>query len=1080
MKRKLSFLLFFASCLCITAYAQKTVEGRVTNATTGQPINDVSVNVVGTNTAVFTDANGKFSIKVSSLQKAKLGFSFVGFKSHFEEVQGRAMIDVKLQAVDSVMEDVVVIGYGVQRKSHLTGSIAKLKNDNLDEIPTSSLDKALQGKLAGVNVQNTTSETGVSSRVRVRGLSSLSAGSDPLYVVDGQPVPDGLASINTFDVESIEVLKDAASAAIYGSRAANGVIIITTKSGKADKPKYNLKAYTGVKSAYKLNPLMTFTDYVNKLYKEAGMRQSDTTVPAANKNLITAQERAAYIIESAIDGGVATNWQDAALQDANIYNVQLGISGGKKDLKYYISGNYQKDNGIMLYNSYDKVNFRAKVDGTLSKTVKFGFNFNPSYSYNTRPAANFTDYYRFYSYMPVKHNAATAAFVNQNPQWASIRPGDWAQPRHFNNGYYFGTMPDGSYWDSRTDPSLAAAGGQVTPWSSTNNSPASIAASEDRSTQYYRMIGGGDITVTISKNLIFKTFGSVNYYSQENNTFTRRNARTDNTTNSAVNYNKQYIDLLWENTLNYIKKAGGHNFTGLLGYSAQKTVFKENQITAYDLPSDDIKSINQATTIDHGSPDNPNTYANRTTPIGLLSAFGRLTYDYKGKYLASASLRTDGSSRFAEGRKWGWFPSASVGWLMSNEDFMKNITWLNNLKVRASWGATGNNNINDFAYMQLLYGGAYSYGSGTGSVSSGQAPTGSIKGNPDITWERTFEYNFGIDMGLFNNRVTIGLEYYTATTDKLLLAQPSMAIGGPDQYWNNAGKVGNKGFEVELSTVNVRSKKLEWNTSFNIAFNKNKVLSLGGSPYINTYGERNEIYTAIVGQPSIQFFGYKTDGVWKSQAEIDAAKAKGQTSALAAYYQPGGLKFVDVNGDGVIDINDRTVLGSPFPKFTWGITNTIKYKGFDLTFLIQGVQGGKLYNGDGYYQETRRINKNYNTDNRWVSAANPGDGKTPYNTNGEDWMLTDYVIENASYAALRNMVLGYSFPKKIFSKLKLNGLRAYVSGENLCYIMPKSYRGINPEARATTDVYKSPLIDGYQRGAFPIARTFTFGLDLNF
>jgi TonB-linked SusC/RagA family outer membrane protein len=1068
---KLKPLLLCCLLFSLGASAQNEVKGRVTDAKTGLPVSAASVSVVGgkTNSGVTTNEAGAFSIKVNS-RATQLMFTAVGYKNQLVAVTTQDSVIVKLVNTSTTLDDVVVIGYGAQKKSHLTGSVTKLKNDNLDEIPTSSLDKALIGKMAGVTVQNLSSEVGSTPRVRVRGLSSISANADPLVVVDGHPVPDGLSFVNPYDVESVEVLKDAASAAIYGSRGANGVIIITTKSGKTNKPKYTAKSYYGVKSPYKLHPIMTTTEYTKKMYDEAAMRAKDPTVTADKQNLITPQEKARYLVESVLRNGQGTDWQDEGLQDAAIYNVQLGVSGGK-DVRYYISGNYQSDKGIMTHNKYDRMNFKTKLDGNLGSRVKFSINLNPSYTRSELPAVNYTDYYRFYSGLPVYHTAATAAFVNQNAQWAAIRPGDWAQASHFSNLVYQGYMPDGTYYNSATDPS--ATGGKLIPFSSSNNTPKSIADRQTRFADNYRILGGVDLSIDILKGLTLKSSASAYFNYTETNSFSKRNAKADGDVNRGVNSTRKFIDLLWENTLNYNTTLGDHNLSAVLGYTAQKTTINEAQITGVNLPSDDIQTLNQASSFELA-----NTYTTRT-PIGLLSYLGRVTYDYQGKYLFSASLRTDGSGYFPPGQKYGWFPAVSAGWRISSESFMQDIDWLSNLKLRTSYGATGNNKIEPFSYLELLNMANYSLGGGTGTLNNGLAANNDVLPNV-LTWERTFQYNAGIDLGLFKDRLTLSLEYYNGTTDRLLFKQNTMSFSGSNQYWNNIGKVRNQGVEVELTSANMRRKNLEWTTMFNVAANKNKLLNMGGEPYQYNYGERNEIYAAIVGAPSVQFFGYKTDGVWKSDQEIADAQAAGYSSSLSKYFVAGGLKFVDVTGDKRIDEKDRTVLGKPFPDFTWGMTNNVKYKSFDLSVTIQGVQGLDLINGDANYNESRWYNDNYNTTNRWVSAAFPGDGKTPYGTNGSDWMLTDYVIEDGSYVALRSVILGYSLPAPLMKRLKMNSIRVYASGENLLYLMSSSYRGINPEARTTSNQYASPLIDGYQRGAFPIGRTITVGLDINF
>ncbi|ANH82881.1 SusC/RagA family TonB-linked outer membrane protein [Niabella ginsenosidivorans] len=1065
LKSCLIYILVFALMVWLPAsgYAQTKVKVKgVVTSTSGEPLGGVSVTIKDAKGGTVTDSTGAFSITV---EKGKiLQFDHIGYLPFARGITEAGTVKVTLTQKMNNLDEVVVIGYGTQSRSAITGAVSKLVNKNLDEIPTSRLDNALIGKIAGVTIQNVTSEVGADPVVRIRGFSSISANSSPLVVVDGYPVPDGLSFVNPQDVASVEVLKDAAAAAIYGSRAANGVIIITTKSGAADRPRYNFKVYYGTRKPYKLNPIMTFSEYAEKLYREAAMRANDTTVAANRRNLISDQEQAAYILENQITGA-PTNWQELGLQNSNISNAEFSVSGGKKEVKYYLSAGYQKDVGVMKFSDNTRGTMKARLDANLSKKVKLSFNFNPSYIKTNRPTVNYTDYFRTYSFVPLYHTNYTAQFVQQNPQWADILPGDYAQARHFNGLPYSGRMPDGTLWSSN---------GPVIPWSTSNNTPLSIADREKRYVESYRMLGGVDLSYEIIPRLVFKTALSGYYMQQNDRTFVQSNAEKDGDLNYAIFNDRNYKDVLWENTLNYNKRFGNHNITALVGFTAQQTWKDTSNMVGRNFPTEDFKTMNQAGQIDPAL-----TYTLKDK-IGLLSYLGRVTYDYKSKYLVAASFRTDGSSYFAPGHKWGYFPSISGGWAISQEPFFKAVKSVNNLKIRASYGATGNNRIPSFSYMDLLYPANYAFGTGTGSVILGLSPNSNTLANPLITWERTFEFNTGLDLGMFSNRLTLILDWYNRVTDRLLYNQATMSFTGSNQYINNIGKLRNKGVEIELGGVPVQTKNITWSTSVNFTRNKNTLLALGGEPYQYNYGERNEVYAAIVGQPAIQFFGYKTNGVWLSDKEIADAKAAGLTSTLSKYFQAGGLKYVDINGDNAIDANDRVPLGNPFPDFTWGFNNTITYKNFDFSMLIQGSQGGKLINGDLYYNETKKFNKLVNTDQRWVSAMYPGDGKTPYFTNGENWMLTDYVLESASYASLRNLIIGYKFQSKTLKHIGLNGLRIYASGDNLFYIMGKGYRGINPEARVTSGLYNSPLISGYQRGAFPIMRTYTFGIDLSF
>ncbi|TDH28630.1 TonB-dependent receptor [Segetibacter sp. 3557_3] len=1070
MKLKRPLLAIFLLLVSGMLFAQtKQITGKVLD-NKGQPLPGVSILTDQKSSSAITQGDGTFTIRVNN-KTSTLVVSYVGFTTQTIPIGGRSTIDVTLQPAQSTLDDVVVVGYGTQRKSHVTGSVSKYSNDRMDEAPVARLDQALQGKIAGVQIQNTTSEAGANPRIRVRGLSSINAGSDPLVVVDGHPVPDGLAFVNMADVESVEVLKDAASAAIYGSRGASGVILVTTKSAKTDRTRYGVKISSGVKTAYKTQDMMTVSDYVSLLFNEAALRADDPSVPATQKNRITAQERAQYVIENTIMGGVPTDWQKEALRTANVTNVQMNVSGGRSNIKYFISGGYNKDDGLMYHSSYDKLSLRAKMETELGKRVKLNLNINPTYTKRERPAVGYIDFVRFPSFMPARHTDASAAFVNS----PNIRPGDWAQVGHFNGRVYSGLMPDGSTWTNTA---------ATDPFASSNNNPKSVMETRDINTDEYRVLSSGDLTFNLAKGLDLKTTGSVYVTYADGLDYAQTNNNRQGDINRGIYTNRLFVDLLSENTLNYVKRVGDHSFTALAGFTAQKTNIKSVRTEATNFPSDNIRTLNTALQIVQPSVDasgnQQGTYTLQNN-IGLISYLGRATYSFKDRYLFSASFRRDGSSYFAPGNKWGNFPSVSAGWVVSKENFMRDIDWLSQLKLRASYGATGNNRIVDFAFVDLLYASSYAYGSGTGTVASGQLPSREILANPNITWERTFQYNYGADLSILNNAVSLSAEVYQSKTDRLLLRQAVMGFTGANQAWNNIGRIQNNGIEFELTSNNFRRSNFRWTTTANLARNRNKLLEFGGEAFQLSTGERNEAYSTAVGFPSIRFWGYKTDGVWLSQADADAARAKDKgTANPAVYFTAGGIKLQDLNNDGKIDPADRTNIGSPFPEFTFGLNNSFNYKNFDLSFLIQGVQGVDVINGDAFYNESRKYNRKYNNGNRWVSALAPGDGKTPYFTSGFDWMLTDYVVEDGSYIALREIIFGYKLPESLSKAARLSSARLYCSVQNAYMRWANNYRGINPEARNTSGNYATPLIDGYQRGGFPMPRTILFGLDINF
>jgi TonB-linked SusC/RagA family outer membrane protein len=1065
------FLLIFTSII----YSQtelKKISGLVVD-NKGLPIPGVTVTFEENNVA--TDLDGKYAIEVKNA-KSILRFSYLGFAPQIVVVGKNKEINITLLEAKNELDEVVVIGYGTQKRSNVTGSISKYKNEKLDEIAVSRLDQALQGKIAGVQVQNISSEAGADAQISVRGISSINAGASPLVVVDGQPIPDGLATLNMADVASVEVLKDAASAAIYGSRGASGVILITTKSGKTDKAKFSFKYSTGFKNAYKKYDLMTTSEYTEMLYRERDIRITDPAIIAEGGNALNLIYQggtpnnliAAYIVENTMLGGKGYDYQAEVLRNGEFKNIQFGASGGTKSMKYFISAGYQGDQGIMLKSDFQKLNLRTKFDIELTKRVKLNVNLNPSYSAKESPSENLTNFWRYPTWLPYRHNALTAAFVNQNAQWANIKPGDYAHPRHFIGLTYNPTYPDGSPLLMPDGTSAIVTNGN--PSNSAQNNPMASLLSHDINAKSYGLQSGATLNVNLFPGLDFKTMNTVFMRYDTKLDWTDRNADGDGIVNKGIYNDNSYIDLLTENTLNYKKDFGEHSFDVLAGYTAQSTKITATQTTGLDYANNEFNTLNNALFIDKSG-----TFGSRSQ-IGLLSYLGRVNYAFKGKYLFSVSYRTDGSSYFANGRKWGSFPAASIGWAANKEPFLSSVDWLNKLNFRTSYGVSGNNRILNYGFQNLLSASNYSFGPGTGIQTGGQVGNATINANENITWESTYQTNYGLDLSVLNNRINLTLDIYNSITDKLLLQQATMAFSGVPLSWNNIGSLRNRGFEVELNSTNLKSTNFKWSTSANIAHTENRIVELGNEAYLLNYGERNEIYKSVVGGPLVQFFGYKTDGIWISNDQIAAS---GLTSELPSALKQGGLKLVDVNGDGVLDTNDRTIIGNPYPDFTWGITNNFSFNNFDLSFSWQGVQGGELINGDPNYTESRSRNTSYNS-NRWISPQNPGDGKTPYEQLGFNWMLTDYVVEDASYFALREVNLGYNLPSKWSKKIGLSSLRLYTSAQNLYFHSAKGYRGINPEGRSTSGPYGSALIAGYQRGSFPIPRTFVFGIDINF
>ncbi|WP_445736589.1 SusC/RagA family TonB-linked outer membrane protein [Mariniflexile sp.] len=1059
LKNKLALIALLLFNIAVFAQ-NKTVTGQVVSATDNIPIPGVNVIVLNTTRGTTTDFDGGFKIDVKNGEV--LQFSYIGFVTQTQAIKDQKTINISLQEDIAKLDEVVVVGYGTQKRSSVTGSVAKLKSENIENAPVSRLDQAIQGKIAGVRVQNISSEAGSDTQINIRGVSSVNAGSGPLIVVDGQPVPDGMGAINNADVESVEVLKDAASAAIYGSRGAGGVILITTKKGKEGKTRFSFNSMMGVKEAYETYDIMSSLAYVERLYAESALRIADPlwtgsktqagTIPSLDK------WRSQYAIEKELLGGIGTDYQDEVLRTAFYQDLQFNVSGGSKKNKYYASLGYQDDQGLMLNSSYQKLNFRFKFDSELTDKIKLNINLNPSNTQTERPGTNYIDFTRFPSFLPVYHTQATADFINAANPNANIVVGSYAEDDDFANLAYTSVDPDGVPFTTGTSQRA---------FTTSNTNPMRALLEQYDNNNQFRFQGSVSLNFEIAKGLDFKTTQNLYFRNSEREETGQSDATRVGNPNYATYTSTNYFDFLTENTFNYNKSIGDHDFTALAGFTYEKTNTKSLQTRGTTFPTDDIKNLNFATVI--------LAPVQSDITVGLMSFLGRVNYAYKSKYLLTASYRTDGSTLFDVGNKWGGFPAVSIGWVVSKENFFSEIESINRLAFRASYGATGNNAIPPFLYQETLNPSNYVTGPGTGSITTGLANLSNVYSNPLITWERTFQTNLGFDLAMFRNKINLNIDVFESRTEKLLLENSALLITGSSSVITNAGSLKNRGFEVELSTVNARTEAFTWSTDFNISRFKNKITDLGDkdrliSPTIDNRNGLNNY--AIVGETLISFFGYKTDGVWNSNADIAAS---GLTTTLTNGIVEGGIKIVDVDGNGIINTDDRVILGDPYPDFTWGITNKLNYKNIDLNFTFQGVLGGELINGDINYNEAKERNLNYMR-NRWVSPSNPGDGKTPYVTNGFNWLFTDNAVEDATYFSLREASLGYSLGKDALESIKLTNLRFSLTGQNLLFVT-KDYRGINIEARTSQT---SPLIDGYQRGGFPIQKTILFGIEVGF
>ncbi len=1020
MKRVLTILIVLLSGMFATiSYAQQqppklTITGTVTSSENNQPLQGASILIKGAKKGLVTDAAGKFIAKVEKGQT--LVISFAGFEPQEIRITETTTLNVSMAVRVVENDEVVVVGYGTRKKSHLTGAIAKVTNDNLGQIPVSRADQALQGKLAGVSITNTDGQAGAAPTIQIRGATSITAGTDPLIVIDGYPVPTDLSAIDMNDVETIEVLKDAASAAIYGSRGGNGVILITSKSGKVGKGKLTMSISSGIKTVYRKIHFPTLQEW--KAY-----------VDVDNSHVIPAE------ITEAEKYDANTNAQDVIFRQVNYTNFQLGASGGTTTFRYYLSANMLLDNGVMIGNDYKRMGLKAGFNAKVNNKVTIEFGFTPSYTvfYNV-PVTVQEALRTLPPWMPVYHTAATSAATG-------MPIGSIANMRDFT------PVTNPNY----TGPNLASA--------TTNNPLNQLNGTIDKTTQM-RGITNFSVKYQITKDLSFKSSAGILYSENKRTVLVRSYAQAEaaldgdalaRSTSKASITDIRTIDLSNENLLNFKKIIKKHDIDVVAGFSEQYTQLSYTNNQASNFSNDNFTSL-------RGGVGQPGV--DTTGERALVSVLSRINYAYANKYLVSLSARYDGSSRFGPNNRWGFFPAASAGWRLSNEKFFPENKVVSDAKLRVSYGATGNENIPNYRYIAQV-------GSTYTVLGNGITPSTQLIsfGNPNLEWERTFSTNFGADLGLFNNKVRLSVDYYIAQTDKLLLDLPTVASTGFTTYPINKGKVDNRGFEFEISMPIITKKDFKWTISANGYTNKNKLVDFGGSDQVISQGDpkRANFFLTQVGGPLVQYYGYMLD--------------PNKTVTLhGTNYWPINVSsfwsFVkDMNGDGVITDADRVPLGDPYPKFKWGFTMNMQYKQFDFSMTLEGSHGAKVFNIDPYYFQTQFATT----------------GTTAYQTQGYSAAelatlrinsQTDKFIEDPSFIAMRNLNIGYSVPAPRVKKWGLAKMRFYVTTANLWYQFAKNYSSFNPEA--DNGFPNDPLRKGYQRGGVPLTRTITFGANVDF
>lgn len=999
---------------------QETVTGTVTDAQTGETLPGVNVVVEGTTTGTATDMNGEFSLEVSG-PDVVLIFSSIGYEIQSIAVNGREVVNVSLSPEIGLLDDVIVVGYGTMQKSSVTSSISKVENDLLNQIPTGRAENALAGRLAGLSVVNPRSTPGQSPIIRIRGVGSIDAGNDPLIVIDGYPGGD-LGQINMNDVESIEVLKDPSSAAIYGSRGAGGVILVTTRRGADTGAQLNYNSYYGFSSPMLHDDWLLGEEWYEYLVKyqnrEFAWAGGDTSIPMFGDP----SRPTNYQVNPLTYELPQTNWQDEITDNAPIQSHSLSLAGGVNNIRYFVSGNYIEEDGIVRTANYRQFNVRGNLDIEVNDRVNVGLNLNPSFAKRRIAGSAMHNLVKYPPFVPPSTEG-----LNYPPRTQSFIPtghSGQASPYVYLDGI-------------RNINEVYRNQGQI------------FATVEP--------IDGLMVRSSVGTNI---SFSSTDYF--------RGTLNDPGITTYGQDLRSRSINLINENTLNYITTlAGDHEINALVGASFQQNTTTGSQlrseIDSYN--NEIIKTINNAIV-------NPANSSSSKSEWGMVSYFARMNYAFRDKYLLSAVFRTDGSSRFGANNKWGNFPSLSVAWRISEEEFMREITAINELKLRASYGVTGNNNIGNYTYLGTV--GTVLY-SPNNSLAQGQVQT-SFE-NPDLTWEQTVGTDLGIDLSLIENRFNVTFDYYDNRTSDLLYRVNTPAHTGFTNTIANVGEVRNYGYELEFLTRNTVGS-FNWRTSFNISRNWNEVLDLGDVDervYNHSWGMA---WILRVGEPMFSYYGYKIQGIYQTEEEV-------ANSPSLPGAKPGNPIIADRNNDGRIDEGDKEILGNFQPKAIYGFVNDFSWNQFDLSVAVYASVGASMFNAETqYYQgNTMGAMRRSVVENQWWSPEEPGDGKTPaaalsqltsFNAN------TDYYIEDASYLSIRNVNLGYTLPSNIVQWLGIRGMRVYTSINNLLMITSSENFSYNPEGFTTGEIGGVNSTPGFNGGAEPVNRVFTLGLNLDF
>ena len=1032
LKTKLIFLFLLFSSAILLAQESFLVKGKVVSATDNTPIPGVNVIIAGTTTGTSTDFDGNYSIQAKTGDV--LQFSSVGFVTQSITITNQTTVNVTLEEDANKLDEVVVVGYGTQKKSHLTGSISKVVNDNLDQIAVARVDDALIGQVSGVNIQATNAEAGGAPTITIRGFGSITADSGPALVVDGVVVnSEFLANIDMNDVESFEVLKDAASAAIYGSEGSNGVIMITTKSGKEGKTQFSYQTYTGWKDAHGSD------DYRKSVADWLEIEQSVTG---------GLSEESVYMQALVAVTGVDRDWQDVFFEGGVVTSHSFSARGGTENTKFSTSLRYLHDEGVVITDDYKLYTGSIKVDSKLGDKVRFGVRATPSYTKQRRLPTSIHNPIRQSPWLPIYHTAETLQFINRDT-YPDVGIGDYFYENHLIEIDFDG---DGS--DNR-------------PRTSGDSNPFAQYVEREHYEFNTKLFGSTYLSYEIMDGLTAKTSLGITLEQ-------RKRERWDGTKhhaagNSRAQYNLQNRDrirIISDNTLNYSKIFGDHEINALAGLTVQQRKSENSTVTGNGYTNDLLPNLEGATQIAGFQEIKENR-----KKIGY---FARINYAFADKYLVSASYRRDGSSVFGIDTKWGDFPAVSVGWNAHNEEFLRDSEFLSNLKFRVSYGLTGaenfnvgDGNVNAWPYLALLQN---SNAIVDGAIVAGVSPLNIA--NTLLQWEASEEFNPAVEFGFLNNRISGSLDYYRRTSDKLLLQNPVSYVTGFTDGIVNLGEVENRGWELELRTKNISRENFSWNSTLIASTNQNELLSFGDSNNAlieDTYG-RNSQWINRIGEPISSFWGFVVDEELYDDTQFRTTYVDKPWNRINGQADDTIVK--DLNGDGLITDDDKTILGDPYPDLVYSFTNEFRLGNFDFSFMLQGSVGAQVNNiGDQYF-----YNWFGNRTRSGGASQAVADGLVPDESFIQEKVLTSEVIASADYFSLRNVNLGYNMPSDLTSKIGVANLRIYATAQNLIYLTADDYHGFNPEHIDGNN----PRAYGSQRAGTPIFKTVTLGLNIDF